>query len=261
MIDFFPEQAVFFRIGDVAIRWYGLAYAVSFWAAWAWIGRLGTVRGIVFSRDQWTMVISLGALGALVGGRIGYAALYEPGYFLSYPMEIVRIWHGGMSSHGGFLGAMIGGWIAVRLVGTKGFEAARLDTVLAVADVVCIPAAFGLAIGRMANVLNGEFGMYPIYEAAADFGVGVVCYVLLRLSAVSSSRGKKGALPGTIFAVFLILYSIARFLLEYVRVQEWPALLTLARGQLYTIPLLLAGVLLLAYAKRRSISSKIQRVK
>lgn len=232
MVEFFSEQSVFISIGTIAIRWYGIAYVAAFWIAWAILPALGARRDVNLSREQWTSLLALGAAGALIGGRIGYVLLYEISYFFANPGEIIRIWQGGMSSHGGFLGAALGVWVAVH----------RIASPLAVADVMTVPAALGLAIGRLANVANGEFGNYGLYEAVADFGIAAVCYVMLRNS------GEKGIIPGNVFATFLILYSIARFLLEYVRVQEWPFVWGLSLGQLYTIPLILFGILLWHYA-------------
>lgn len=240
MVEFFPEQAVFFRLGSFALRWYGIAYVFAFWVAWAALPALGARKSLALSRDQWTFIAALAALGVLIGGRIGYVIFYEPMYFFAHPGEIIRIWHGGMSSHGGFLGVALGLWAARRRIGAP---------LLAVADILCIPASFGLAIGRLANIANGEFGMYPYYEAAADGAIAAVCFAMLY-----RHSGKR---HGQVFATFLLLYSIARFSLEYIRVQEWPIVWGFSLGQLYTIPLFLFGMLLLAYAYNSRVQSKV----
>lgn len=218
----------------IVINWYGVMYVVAFWIAWAVVPYLGKKRDILMSRDNWTWIIACGALGVLVGGRLGYVFLYDPGHFIANPLEIFKIWHGGMSSHGGFAGAIIGALFAARKMGEI--------NLLAIADVLSVPASFGLALGRIGNITNNEFGTYPYYEALGDVVVAMVCYILL--------RRERGITDGKVFAVFLILYSILRFLLEYVRPQEWSYIFHLTRGQAYTIPILLLGMLLFRYAHK-----------
>lgn len=212
------------------IRWYGVMYVLAFWIAWALLPYLAKKRGVTLSRDRWTSIVAWGALGIVVGGRLGYGLLYDPHFFLANPGEIFKIWHGGMSSHGGFIGAALGVWWAARSL-----------PLLSIADVISIPAALGLALGRIGNLTNKEFGMYPMYEAIADLCIAGICYVLF-----VRWKGK----PGTVFSLFLILYGIARFLLEYLRPQEWSQLVGLTRGQLYTIPLFVIGCILYLRANR-----------
>ena len=221
------------------IRWYGVMYAVAFWLAWAMLPYLGRKRALLLTRDQWTSIIAWSALGVLVGGRLGYVFLYDPGYFIAHPFEIVKIWHGGMSSHGGFIGAAAGVWFAARYFSPLDKGEREGVSLLAIAEVISIPAALGLALGRIGNITNGEFGLYPWYEATWDLVIAGICYLLLR-------RRERGTT--SIFAIFLILYGIGRFLLEYVRPQEWSYIYGLTRGQAYTIPILLAGVILWRYA-------------
>lgn len=215
----------------IAIRWYGVMYVLAFWLAWALVPYLGRTRGVIVSRDAWTRIIAYGALGVLLGGRLGYAMLYDSAYFLANPAELLQIWHGGMSFHGGFIGAALGTWIAVRY----------FSPLLAIADILAVPAALGLALGRIGNITNGEFGVYPYFEAIGDILIAGICYLLLR----GDHR------EGKIFALFLILTSAQRFLLEYIRPQEWSTVFGLSRGQAYTIPILVLGVILWRYANKR----------
>lgn len=219
------------------IRWYGVMYVVAFWLAWVVVPYLGNMRRIIISRDRWTTIIAWGALGVLLGGRLGYVVFYDPAYFAANPFEIFKIWHGGMSSHGGFVGAALGVWVAVRYFSPSGVG------LLAMADILSVPAALGLALGRIGNITNQEFGMYPYYEAIGDAMIAVICYVLL--------RRVRGGKQGKVFSVFLILYSIIRFLLEYIRPQDWSLVFGLSRGQLLTIPILVIGVILFKYANNR----------
>ncbi len=233
-IDFFPSRTVFLSLGTLQIYWYGVLYLVAFWGAWGLLPRLGKMRGISLSRDQWTNIVAFGALGVLLGGRLGYALFYEPFFFLAHPFEIIKIWHGGMSSHGGFIGVLFFVWLACR----------RLPLSLpALADVAAPVVALGLMLGRIGNVVNQEFGVYPIYEAIGDVSIALLCYIALRTQ-------KKN---GVVFGLFLLLYGVQRFLLEYLRPQEWPLLVSLSRGQILTIPILILAVLVLLRAYKRRI--------
>lgn len=238
MVEFFASRTVFVTLGNLTIYWYGLLYVVAFWGAWLLLPTLGKMRRILLSRDQWTSIVAWGALGVLLGGRIGYALFYEPLFFFSHPLELFQIWHGGMSSHGGFLGAALFVWLATRSL--------RVD-VFSVADCIAPMAALGLGIGRVGNIINQEFGMYAWYEATGDFLIATLCYLVLR-------REKRSAV---VFALFLLLYGIQRFFLEYVRPQEWASTFGLSRGQLLTIPLLIAAVILLKHAYKRGVQKAV----
>jgi len=276
-------NTVFLSIGSFHIYWYGVLYVVAFWAAWFFLPFLGKMRGLLLSRDQWTTIVAWGAIGVLVGGRIGYALFYQPMFFISHPLELLAIWNGGMSSHGGFIGVAVAVWAWARLE--------RGATFLSTLDIITVPAAIGLALGRFGNFINQE--IYTGYSAFLDVGAMIliagVCYAMLRISVGSSLlpfwervrvRGvhrdifplirpshkgsghllperEKGAARGSVIAVFLILYSISRFYLETIRVPEWPELFGLTRGQLLTIPLFIIAMILLKNAYQHRISKTI----
>lgn len=194
----------------------------------------------------------------LVGGRLGFVLFYEPGYFLSHPLDVVAVWQGGMSSHGGFLGVTLALLYALR---------ERRNEWLKLADIIVIPIAIGLALGRLGNFINqelygiptnlpwgieipGEEGLrHPtqIYAFLKDLFVAAVCFWHLK-------RGERG--NGRTLALFLILYGVLRFLLEYLRVQEYPMIdtevLLLSRGQVLTIPIFFTGVFLWWWGRKRS---------
>jgi phosphatidylglycerol:prolipoprotein diacylglycerol transferase len=213
---------VLVSVGDLTIYWYGALYVIAFWIAYFLLPALARMQNVALSRDVLLRIIAYGAAGVLLGGRIGYAVFYEGAYFLAHPGEMLAIWHGGMSSHGGFLGAALGIWIASRTVKNS----RRI-----IADLITVPVAIGLGLGRIGNLINGEFGSYPIYEAGGDFLIALTCYLLL--------RARK-----PVFPLFLMLYSLMRFFLEFIRPQEWGYLLGMSRGQVLTIPLFLVGIFL-----------------
>jgi phosphatidylglycerol:prolipoprotein diacylglycerol transferase len=134
-----------------------------------------------------------------------------------------------MSSHGGFIGVALGVWGAAKILKFERW---------ALADVIVVPAALGLALGRVGNFINLE--LYPGYWAlvvvAADVGIALLCWYVL------THGTPRGCTMGRVLALFLILYSVVRFGNEFVRIQEWPLILGLTRGQLLTIPVFLLGL-------------------
>ncbi|MDA1168954.1 MAG: prolipoprotein diacylglyceryl transferase, partial [bacterium] len=124
----------------------------------------------------------------------------------------------------------------------------RGAALLNLADISTVPVALGLALGRVGNIINQEFGIYPYYEATGDVLISVVCYMFLRV---------RGGTSGMTFAIFLLLYSILRFSLEYIRPQDWSLVFGLSRGQLLTIPLFLLAVILLKNAYKHRVSKTV----
>lgn len=258
MIELFPSRTVALEVGEFAIHWYGVLYVVAFWFAWWVLPRLAKRHGEDSSKDFWALIVAYGAVGVVAGGRLGYAIFYEPSFFLQHPAELFQIWHGGMSSHGGFIGVSVGVWMAL---------GHSFRSMFGIADVISIPAAFGIALGRIGNFINQElygtsthvpWGIavpddtlrhHPVqvYDACGMMLCAFVCAKLL----------EKKRPRGYVFAVFLLWYGVQRFLLEYIRFQQWPLMWGLSRGQILTVPLLFGGVLLLWYANKRSIRSSI----
>lgn len=247
-----------FQLGPLAVRWYGLAYMTGFLLAMLLI--FVTVRRwkIKISLDAGLTIFLCAMLGVIIGGRLGYVLFYGEGYFLAHPLEIFATQNGGMSFHGGLIGALLGGVIAARF--TK-------IPFLTLADLGCIAAPMGLFFGRCANFVNGELwgaptdaswgvvfggaaGMMPrhpsqLYEALLE---GVVLFVILFVL----SRRFPPFSRGTFFGIFLIMYGVFRILVEFVREPDahlgylWGGWLTM--GQLLSVPLVLVGLGVLVYA-------------
>lgn len=248
MVEFLPSRTVAVSILGMSIYWYGLLYVLAFWLTWSLLPRLQKYRGLSLSREQWTYIAAWGAAGVIVGGRLGYALLYEPAYFASHPFDLFVLRGGGMSSHGGFIGVWLALWYAGRQLRVP---------LLALTDIIVIPAAIGLALGRLGNFVNQELYGTPtalpwgvsipavegrrhptqLYAMAKNCLIALVCWPQLRKAA-------HRPLAGSTTALFLIMYSVLRFSVEFVRVQEWPLVFGLTRGQLYTIPLFIVGFLL-----------------
>lgn len=253
MVVLFPAREVIISIGSLQIRWYGLLWALSFWVIWYLAPRLQKYRGLSFSQDEWTKIAAWGAVGALVGGRVGYVLFYEPAYFLQHPLEVFALWHGGMASHGGFIGAAIAVWLLLRNRGNF----------FGVLDVLTVPVAVALALGRLGNWINLEiFGNNPI-AVGKNLLVVLVCYLVLTKSSRLALERRVNAerawleLPfvsGSVASLFLILYSILRLFIEPLRDDPWPLMLGMTRGQLLTLPVFAVGVWLLLWLRKRKLN-------
>jgi len=251
---------ILWSIGPLAVRWYGLMYVVGF-IAFIVLGKLRVKRGLghgVEARDVDDMLI-YGVVGVILGGRLGYVLFYKPGYYLSHPAEILQVWTGGMSFHGGFVGVMLG--IAV-------FCWVRKRRWLSTMDFVAPLVPIGLAAGRLGNFINGElpgrptdvpWGMWfpqhdpqplarhpsQLYQFA---GEGLLLFAILWI--YSSKPRPTGAVSGA----FLVGYGALRFLAEFTRQpDDFLGLLELglSMGQWLSIPMIVIGAAMMAWAYRR----------
>jgi phosphatidylglycerol:prolipoprotein diacylglycerol transferase len=248
----FPNiSPVALEIGGFAIRWYAVAYILGFILALAWVRfLLRRTFDANLSQKDLDDLASYGILGVLIGGRLGYALFYNPSFYIAHPVEVLKIWNGGMSFHGGFIGSVAALWIWTRNRG-KGFAM--------VADLFACAAPIGLFLGRMANFVNAElygrrtsgpFGMvFPgtdgmprhpsqLYEAGLE---GVVLFAVLdfarRFPRMRPGRGALGS-------CFVLLYGVARFAVEFLREPDAHMgflALGLTMGQLLSIPAIVLG--------------------
>ncbi len=261
----FPQiNPVLISIGPLAVRWYALAYIVGIIAGWYY------ARAIIASPRLWggpaplTVVdfddfIIWVTLGIILGGRIGYVLFYNLPHFTAHPLEIFQLWNGGMSFHGGFLGCV---------VAVISFALHRGISILSLGDVTTAVAPIGLFLGRIANFINGELWGRPtdvpwamifpnggpvprhpsqLYEATLEgLVLLIVLGVLIRLGALKR--------PGLVTGAFALGYGVARVTCECFREPDvqlgflWGGL---TMGMLLCIPLMLAGIALLAFALTR----------
>jgi phosphatidylglycerol:prolipoprotein diacylglycerol transferase len=203
-------------------------------------------------------MLFLGVFGVILGGRLGYVLFYKPLYYFAHPLEIVEIWRGGMSFHGGFLGVLIALWF---------FARRRNKALLDVTDFVAPLCPLGLAAGRLGNFINGELvgrpteGPWAMIFPQVDsiprhpsqlyqFGLeGVLLFVVLWWFA--SRQRPTGAVSG----LFLIGYGAFRFIAEFAREPDsFLGLLAggLTMGQWLSLPMIVAGVLMMRWAYRRA---------
>jgi phosphatidylglycerol---prolipoprotein diacylglyceryl transferase len=250
-------------LGFLQIHWYGLMYLVGFAAAW-WLGVQRARRaGSGWSEQQVSDLIFWGAVGVVLGGRAGYVLFYQFDYFLTNPLWLFHVWEGGMSFHGGLIGVLVALWIFGRRQGKTFFEMGDFTAPL-------IP--IGLGAGRVGNFIGGELWgratdmpwgvVFPragdglarhpsqLYEFALE---GVLMFVLLWW--FSSRPRPRMAVSG----LFLLLYGSFRSLVELARQPDdqlgFLAFDWLTMGQLLSIPMIVAGALLMLLAYRRKVSA------
>ncbi len=251
------------HLGPLAIRWYALAYITGIMGGWWLIGRLDTqcYSSPMLDHKQRDDMIVWGVLGVVLGGRIGYVLFYNFSYFISHPTEILQMWHGGMSFHGGALGVIFGFYLFAR---TQRISYFRLM------DMICCAVPIGLFFGRLANFVNGElygrvtdapWGMiFPsggplprhpsqLYEAALE---GLVLFLLLNGLML---RTRVREYPSFIAGTFLLGYGMARFTIEFVREPDaqlgFVLLHWMSMGQILCLPMMLAGGLVMWLSVRR----------
>ena len=258
----FPQiDPVAIALGPLQIRWYALAYVAGLIGGW-WVLRRQIAAGLsVLNKDQLDGLMNACLVGILVGGRLGYVLFYNPSAYLAAPLDIFKVWQGGMSFHGGLSGVILAIlWCARRY---------RLRA-LSIGDEVALVAPLGLLFGRLANFINGElygrvtdhpFGIiFPgggplprhpsqLYEAASE---GLVLLGLVW--AVRRWQHKIQAADGLVLSTFLIGYGLARFLVEFVRAPDAHIGLLaagLSMGQLLCLPMIVAGLGGIIWCTRR----------
>ena len=253
----FPEiDPVFFRLGPLQFRWYGLMYLLGLLAAYFLIKHRAAARNIPLGTAQMSDLIVYAAFGVFLGGRLGYTLFYNTEYYLQNPLKILAIWEGGMSFHGGLLGVCI----ALSLFCyKKGFAA------YTIADLAALAAPIGLGLGRLGNFINGELYGRPtdvawcmvfpkggsacrhpsqLYEAALE---GMVLFGILWF------LGRKATPPGTVFWGFFVGYGIFRSFAELFREPDAHlgfVLGPMTMGQLLSFPMILLGLTMILVGYR-----------
>ncbi|MDA8163792.1 MAG: prolipoprotein diacylglyceryl transferase [Desulfobacteraceae bacterium] len=253
MIPYPHIDPVIFRLGPLQVRWYGLMYLLGFSATWLLVRRQIRQFGLERLGGHFEDLNFVLIVGLVLGARLGYVLFYNLPYYLAHPRDILATWQGGMSFHGGLLGMVLGGYLFCR--------AKKLDF-WQVADVYTVTAPVGLALGRIGNFINGELygrvtdvpwamvfpggGPLPrhpsqLYECLLE---GVVLFAIMwRL------KNRRWP-PGTLLAVFLILYGVFRWVVELFREPD-PQLgfivSFLTMGQLLCSAMVVGGALLLIW--------------
>ena len=257
----FPEiNPNIIEIGPFKVRWYGLMYLLGFAATYFLISRQAKARRLGLYGSQLQDLVFFIAVGLMIGARLGYILFYQFhdfGAYLTDPLEIIAIWHGGMSFHGGLVGALLSGALFCRRRKLPAWE---------VADIVIITAPIGLFFGRLGNFINGELygrpGTVPwamifpgggplprhpsqLYEAALE---GILLFLILwRLKDLELR-------PGTLVSLFLAGYGLFRFAVELFREPDPQIGLimgVLSMGQILCLAMICAAVIIRLILPRR----------
>jgi len=257
-ITFPMIDPVLVEIGPLAIRWYALSYVAGILLGWWYIGKLDK-KTQIFVQKAYDDFIIWAIFGILLGGRLGYVLFYNLPYYSSNPSEILAVWKGGMSFHGGLIGVIISIYLMCRT-----YKMSFLKTT----DLICCAAPIGIFFGRIANFVNAElygritdvswgvvfpgevFARHPsqLYEALLE---GLVLFLIMFfLVTKTHSRERAGFLSG----FFLVGYSFFRASVELFREPD-PQLgfifSDITMGQMLSIPMFLIGVVLMARAARK----------
>ena len=261
----FPAiDPVALNLGPISIKWYGLAYMAGLLLGWLYIRQL-LARTRLWRENKPPMqplqtddLLIWTALGVVIGGRLGYVLFYKPVFFAQHPFEIFMPWKGGMAFHGGLIGTTLAIWWVAR--GAKANPLSLMDLVAAAAPI-------GLFFGRIANFINAELWgraatvpwamVFPDREAGGvarhpsqlyeSFFEGFVLFLIIR---VLIYRHNALATPGRVTGIFLIGYALARMFCEAFRENMHPEISIgpITAGQLYSIPMVLLGLVFLNWA-------------
>jgi len=254
-----------FSIGQLSIRWYGLLFASAFLSGYIVFSRyLTTERLNSEMLDQLLIYI---AVGTVLGARLGHCFFYEPDYFLKNPLEILKIWKGGLASHGAAIGILLSLWLYVRKY--------KLSFLWLI-DRIVIVVALGGAFIRLGNLFNSEiyglptdlpFGIEFVRDRLYDSNTGELLPTVARhptqlyeaisyliIFSILLTFYKKRHLvvrDGYIFGVFMILLFSARFFIEFVKNDQvaFEAGMQINMGQVLSLPFILAGVLMIIWTK------------
>lgn len=250
------------HIGPLTIHFYALAYIAGLLIGWRLVRYLASRPPVAASAEQVDDFLTWATLGIILGGRLGYVLFYQPGYYFTHPREIVAVWDGGMSFHGGFLGvttAII--WFCLK----------NRINILAFADRIAVAVPIGLFLGRCANFINGELwgrpapAWFPLAMVYPDAGPlprypselieasleGVILFIVMLLASRSETLRRRA---GTLTGMFVTGYGIARIIGECFREPD-PFLGFLpfgtTMGQLLSIPMVLVGLGFIWFAGTR----------
>lgn len=276
-----------FTIGgmEFALRWYALAYIVGIVIAWR-MAVAALKRPALWPADATPLrpaqvedLLTWIILGVILGGRLGFVLFYQPGYYLQNPADILKVWQGGMSFHGGLIGVVLAGWL---------FALSRGAPILSLADLIAHTAPPGLLLGRLANFINAELWGRPtdlpwgvifpgdaaqhcpgvvglcarhpsqLYEAALEGLIlgALILWLVYRRGAFKA--------PGLITGTFLTGYGLARFVVEFVRQPDAQFITPdnplglawhvggygLTMGQILSLPMILLGLWLIVRTRR-----------
>ncbi len=264
----FPSiSPIMLSLGPIEIRWYSLAYIVGFLFSWIYIKRLSINKSLYdrklsFDSKLVDDLVFYSVIGLIIGARLGYIIFYNLEFYLTNPLNILYVWEGGLSFHGGLIGIIIAALYTSKIYKTKFFE---------LSDLICVSAPVGIFLGRISNFINGElygrpssvlFGIvFPnaddqyrhpsqLYEAFLE---GLILFFILNICVFLFRALSR---PGYISGLFLLLYGIFRFVVEFSRepdIQIGYVYNFLTMGMILSLPMILFGIIIITIASKNDI--------
>jgi phosphatidylglycerol:prolipoprotein diacylglycerol transferase len=262
MLEFPNINPVAIDLGIIQIRWYAISYIAGILFSWSLILNIIKFKNLKIDNKVISELISNSMIGIIIGGRLGYVIFYNPDYYLNNLLEIFKLWNGGMSFHGGFIGVVLAVIYSSRISKTA---------ILILADLIAIVAPIGIFFGRLANFINGElygritnhsFGMiFPnagnsprhpsqLYEA---FFEGFLLFIIMLLFIKFTNILNK---KGLITALFLSCYGSFRFMIEFFREPDANIGLlyfNFSMGQLLSLPMIIVGLYFIIFIARKKV--------
>ncbi|MDG2458230.1 MAG: prolipoprotein diacylglyceryl transferase [Alphaproteobacteria bacterium] len=262
MLEFPNINPVAIDLGFIQIRWYAISYIAGILLSWVLILNIIKFKNLKVDNKVISELISNSMIGIIIGGRLGYVIFYNPDYYLNNFLEIFKLWNGGMSFHGGFIGVVFAVIYSSKISKTP---------ILILADLIAIVAPIGIFFGRLANFINGElygritnhsFGMiFPnagnsprhpsqLYEA---FFEGFLLFIIMLLFIKFTNILNK---KGLITALFLSCYGSFRFMIEFFREPDSNIGLlyfNFSMGQLLSLPMIIVGLYFIIFIARKKV--------
>ncbi len=262
MLEFPNINPVAIDLGFIQIRWYAISYIAGILFSWGFILNIIKFKNLKVDNKVISELISNSMIGIIIGGRLGYVIFYNPDYYLNNLLEIFKLWNGGMSFHGGFIGVVFAVIYSSKISKTA---------ILILADLIAIVAPIGIFFGRLANFINGElygritshsFGMiFPnagnsprhpsqLYEA---FFEGFLLFIIMLLFIKFTNILNK---KGLITALFLSCYGSFRFMIEFFREPDANIGLlyfNFSMGQLLSLPMIIVGLYFIIFIARKKV--------
>ena len=256
------------EIGPLAIRWYAIAYLAGITIAMLLLNNEAKKDHTFFNTEDVAKLTNNCVIGILIGGRLGFVLFYNLEFYFSSPLEILKIWNGGMSFHGGFLGVIIATFVTVRKTDIPIFH---------LADHLACVAPIGLFFGRIANFINGELygrvtdhpigiifpqgGPLPrhpsqLYEALLE---GLLLFIILNTLKIFPRKIPLGLLTG----LFFLIYGLSRVAVEFLREPDSNigfigsvGMFEVTMGQLLSIPLIIVGCIVTYFSSKNKLQSR-----